>query len=136
MDERVKSILTNGQRYFLNLASADGIELKETKEGIGEDNISVVLDRCEVFLPLKDLIDFEKEIERLGKDKEKLQGEIKRVVGKLSNENFVKKAPEKVVEEEREKQKKYEEMLEKVIERLDSIKSNIKEVNYEIFRME
>ena len=124
MDERVKSILTNGQRYFLNLASADGIELKETKEGIGEDNISVVLDRCEVFLPLKDLIDFEKEIERLGKDKEKLQGEIKRVVGKLSNENFVKKAPEKVVEEEREKQKKYEEMLEKVIERLDSIKSN------------
>ncbi len=124
MDEKVKSILTNGQRYFINLASADGIELKETKEGIGEDNISVVLDRCEVFLPLKDLIDFEKEIERLEKDKEKLQGEIKRVVGKLSNEGFVKKAPEKVVEEEREKQKKYEEMLEKVIERLDSIKSN------------
>lgn len=123
-DEKIKDIINYGQRYFLNLASAEEIEIIDTKDGIGEDNISVVLNRCEVFLPLKDLIDFEKEIERLEKEKEKLEGEIKRVVGKLSNEGFVKKAPEKVVAEERDKQKKYEEMLEKVIERLESIKSN------------
>ena len=123
-DKKIKDILTNGSRYFLNLASAEEIEIRDTKDGIGEDNISVVLDKCEVFLPLKDLIDFEKEIERLEKEKEKLEGEIKRVVGKLSNEGFIKKAPEKVVAEEKEKQKKYEEMLEKVIERLESIKSN------------
>ncbi|OZV11051.1 valine--tRNA ligase [Tissierella sp. P1] len=123
-NEKIKNIINYGQRYFLNLASAEEIEIRDTKDGIGEDNISVVLDRCEVFLPLKDLIDFEKEIERLGKEKEKLEGEIKRVVGKLSNEGFVKKAPEKVVAEEKEKQKKYEEMLEKVMERLESIKTN------------
>jgi len=123
-DENIKKIISYGQRYFLNLASAEAIEIVDTKVNIGEDNISLVLDRCEVFLPLKDLIDFEKEIERLEKEKEKLEGEIKRVVGKLSNEGFVKKAPEKVVAEEKEKQEKYEEMLEKVIERLESIKSN------------
>ncbi len=121
-DEEIKDILNKGKRYFLNLASAEEIELRESKDGIGEDNISVVLDRCEVYLPLKDLIDFEKEIERLEKEKEKLEGEIKRAAGKLANEGFVKKAPEKLVLEEKEKKKKYEEMLEKVLERLESLR--------------
>ncbi|MFA7532908.1 MAG: class I tRNA ligase family protein, partial [Tissierellaceae bacterium] len=123
-DEKIKSIIAKGERYFLNLASADEIEFSENKEGMGEDNISVVLDRCEVYLPLKELIDFEKEIDRLEKEKEKLEVEIKRVNGKLSNDGFVKKAPEKVVLEERKKKDKYEEMLEKVLERLEGLKSN------------
>lgn len=123
-DNNIKEIIETGRRYFLNLASAEDIQILNDKETIGEDNIGVVLDRCEVFLPLKDLIDYDKEIERLEKEKERLEGEIKRVVGKLSNEGFVKKAPAKVVEEEREKQMKYEDMLNKVKERLDSIKSN------------
>ena len=122
-DEDIKEIINNGKRYFKNLAAAETIEIKANKEDIGKDYISVVLDRCEVFLPLEDLIDFEKEIERLEKEKQKLEGEIKRVIGKLSNEGFVKKAPEKIVNEEKEKQKKYEEMLEKVLESLESIKS-------------
>ena len=116
--------IETGKRYFINLAGADAINISETKDGLGEDNISVVLDRCEVFLPLKDLIDYDKEIERLEKEKTKLEQEIKRVVGKLSNEGFVKKAPANVVEEERQKQIKYEEMLNKVLERLDDLKKN------------
>ena len=120
-DSSIKEYLENGARYFKNLASAENIDIYTNKDGIGEDNISIVLDKCEVFLPLKDLIDFDKEIERLEKEKEKLQGEIKRVVGKLSNQGFVSKAPANVVEEEKEKQKKYEEMLNKVLERLESI---------------
>lgn len=123
-DNNIKEIIEIGRRYFINLASAEDIQILNDKDNIGEDNIGVVLDKCEVFLPLKDLIDYEKEIERLEKEKEKLEDEIKRVVGKLSNEGFVKKAPAKVVEEEREKHKKYEDMLNKVIERLNSIKSN------------
>ncbi len=120
-DDTIKEIIENGKRHFMNLASAESITVFDNKEEIGEDNISVVLDRCEVFLPLKELIDYEKEIERLEKEKEKLEGEIKRVVGKLSNQGFVNKAPAKVVEEEREKQRKYEEMLNKVLERLESL---------------
>ncbi|MFA5577306.1 MAG: valine--tRNA ligase [Tissierellaceae bacterium] len=123
-DERIREIVVKGERYFLNLASAEEIELRENKVGLGDDNISVVLDKCEVYLPLKDLIDFNKEIERLDKEREKLEGEIKRVNGKLSNEGFIKKAPEKVVAEEKEKKEKYEEMLEKVLERLESLKLN------------
>ena len=122
--EEIKLYLENGKRYFINLAGTESIQIISDKNGIGEDNISVVLDRCEVFLPLKDLIDYDKEIERLKKEKEKLEGEIKRVLGKLSNQGFVSKAPEKVVEEEREKQKKYEDMLDKVVERLESLTKN------------
>ena len=123
-DEKIKEIIKNGERYFMNLASADEVQILENKDEIIEDSISVVIDKCEIFLPLKELIDFEKEIERLEKEKEKLEGEIKRVVGKLSNESFVSKAPEKLVEAEREKKKKYEEMLTNVLGRLQSVKSN------------
>ena len=124
-DERIKDYILKGKRYFMNLASADDIEILEDKIGLGKDNISVILDKCEVFLPLKDLIDFEKELERIEKEKEKLEGEIKRVKSKLTNEGFISKAPEKIILEEKEKQKKYEDMLEKVLERLESIKNNL-----------
>ena len=67
---------------------------------------------------MEELIDFDKEIERLNKEKETLEAELKRVNGKLNNKNFVDKAPEKVVNEEREKQAKYQEMYDKVLERL------------------
>ncbi|MBZ2175584.1 valine--tRNA ligase [Schnuerera sp. xch1] len=123
-DETIKDIIDYGKRYFINLASADDIIIQENKEGLGENNLSVVLDRCEVFIPLKDLIDFDKEIERLEREKEKLDSELKRVRGKLSNEGFVNKAPEQVVAKEREKEKKYENMMKKVLERLKGLKSN------------
>ena len=120
-DEVVKETLSYGERYFINLASSQNIEIRNTKEGIGEDNVAVVIDRCEIFIPLSDLIDFDKEIERLEKEREKLEGELKRVRGKLSNENFVSRAPANVVDSEREKQKKYEEMMGKVLERLNNL---------------
>lgn len=94
-DEEIKEIISQGERYFVNLASAEDIKILSNKDEIGEDNVSIVLDRAEAFLPLKDLIDFDKEMERLEKEKEKLEGELKRVRGKLSNEGFVSKAPEK-----------------------------------------
>ncbi len=86
--------------------------------------MSVVLDKCEILIPLKDLIDLDKEIERLEKEKEKLEGELKRVRGKLSNKGFVEKAPREIVEKERDKEKKYQDMLEKVLERLEDLKSS------------
>ncbi len=121
-DENVINMLNYGERYFINLASAESIEILENKDAIKGDNLSVVLDKCEAYIPLEDLIYFDKEIERLEKEKEKLEGELKRVRGKLSNEGFVNKAPEAVVEDERQKQIKYENMMEKVMERLNSLK--------------
>ncbi len=123
-DEGIKSIINYGKRYFTNLASGEDIQIQEDKSNLGEDNISVVLNKCEVYIPLKNLIDFEKEIERLEKEKQKLEGELKRVRGKLSNEGFIQKAPEQVVEKEKAKEKKYQDMMNKVLERLESLKSN------------
>ncbi|HPB79350.1 MAG TPA: hypothetical protein PK516_03715, partial [Sedimentibacter sp.] len=76
----------------------------------------------EIYLPLADLIDYEKEIERLEKEKIRLEGELKRVNDKLNNERFMSKAPENVVNEEKEKLQKYQMMMEKVLERLEQMK--------------
>lgn len=121
-DEIAKIILDN-EEYFRTLASVSEIELVESKDQIPSDAVSTVIQGAELFLPLDDLIDFEKEIERLEKEKSKLEGEIKRVVGKLSNEGFVSKAPAHLIEEEKQKQAKYEQMLNSVLERLESLKS-------------
>ena len=123
-DENVINMLNYGERYFINLASAESIEILESKSIIKGDNLSVVLDKCEAYIPLEDLIDYGKEIERLEKEKEKLENELKRVKSKLSNEGFINNAPETVVEAERQKQVKYENMMKKVIERLDFLKSS------------
>ncbi|MTI49556.1 MAG: valine--tRNA ligase [Firmicutes bacterium] len=122
-NENVKEILEIGSEYFTNLASASTVEIRDNKEGIGEDAMSAVITNCEIYLPLDELVDIEKEIERLEKEKDKLEGELKRVNGKLSNKGFVDKAPEKVVNAEKEKKVKYQEMMDKVTERLESLKS-------------
>ena len=70
-----------------------------------------------------ELVDKEKELARLNDEKKKLEGEIKRVEGKLSNEGFVAKAPAKVIEEEKAKGIKYKEMLEKVLESIKGLEN-------------
>ena len=87
--------------------------------------MSAVVAGAEVFIPLDDIMDYEAEYDRLTKEKKKLEGEVKRVVGKLSNEGFVSKAPEKVINEEKAKQVKYEEMLAKVIDRLAIVEKKV-----------
>lgn len=121
--EKVKEILENSEEHFVNLASASEIEVRDNKEGIGEDAVSAVVTNCEIFLPLEELVDIEKEIDRLEKEKKKLEGELKRVKGKLSNPGFVDKAPEHVVNSEKEKKEKYQQMMDKVLERLESLKA-------------
>lgn len=120
-DNRIKNILESNEIFFKTLASASKIEVRDTKEGIGEDAMSAVVENCEIFLPLEELVDIDKEIERLNKEKERLEGELKRVKGKLSNEGFIKKAPKEIVDKEKEKQEKYQQMMDKVIERLNNL---------------
>lgn len=111
--------MEDGKDYFKSLASASDVEIKENTEGIPEDAVSVVIEGVEIFIPLDELVDFEKEKERLNKEKKKALSEIKRVEGKLNNPGFVNKAPEKLVEEEKAKKEKYEEMLKSIEERLE-----------------
>lgn len=114
-----KSAFEEGKIYFEKLASASDVVFP-SREDIPKDSVSAVIPGGEIFLPLEDLIDRDKEIERLRKEKERLESEVERVNKKLSNPGFVNKAPEKVINEEKEKQAKYQDMLDKVIERLES----------------
>ena len=100
------------------LASASEIQVQGDKAGIGEDAVSVVIPGAVVYLPLEDLLDFEKEKERLLKEKDRLSKELSRSRGMLSNEKFLSKAPDKKVQEEKEKMTKYEQMMTQVEERL------------------
>lgn len=102
------------KKSFVNLAFSKEIHVQENKEGIGEDAVSVVVSDAVVYLPLEDLVDREKEIERLKKEQERLTKEIARCQGMLNNPNFVNKAPAAKVDAEKEKLQKYEEMMEKV----------------------
>ena len=113
-----EEIFALGRVFFEKLASAQEVDIVPNKDGIPENAVSVVVDKAEIFIPFDELVDREKEIERLSKEKTKLEGEIKRVESKLGNKGFVDKAPASVVEEEKQKGIKYKEMLEKVLEAL------------------
>ena len=89
------------------LMLANDIILHYEKKEIAEDAVSIVVPGATVYLPLEDLVDFEQEMERLTKEEEKLTKEIARAKGMLSNEKFLSKAPEKKVQEEKEKLEKY-----------------------------
>ena len=110
------------RRSFVNLAHASEIHVQTDKAGIGEDAVSIVVSNAVVYLPLEDLVDREKETERLTKEQDRLVKEIARCQGMLNNPNFVNKAPAAKVEAEKEKLQKYQEMMEKVNMQLEQLK--------------
>ena len=113
-----KDLFEKSGVFFEKLAGASEVDVLESKETLPENTVSVVTAKAEILLPMDELVDREKEIERLTKEKARLEGEIKRVEGKLSNKGFTDKAPKAVVEEERQKGEKYKAMLDKVNESL------------------
>ena len=115
-------VLRESARFFERLAGASGITVQGDKTGIATDAVAAIVAGTEIYIPLEELIDVEKEIERLVREKANLEKELERVDGKLGNEGFVSKAPARVIEEERAKQVKYREMHEKVTERLKALK--------------
>jgi valyl-tRNA synthetase len=124
-DEELGTIFNKEASTFMRLSGVSGFTVSKNKSDIPDGAVSSVISGVEIFIPLEDLIDFDKELKRLYKEKENLEDELKRVNGKLGNESFVSKAPAQVVEAEREKQKKYSELYEKVIERINFIKSKM-----------
>ena len=116
------SVFENSSTYFEKLASASETVITAVKDKIDDNAVNVVVEGATIYIPLDDLVDREKEIERLEKELKTLEAEIKRVEGKLSNEGFVKKAPAKVIEEEKKKGEKYAKMLAEVKESLSKLK--------------
>ncbi len=98
-------------QYISRLASASEIVWISEKSGVPENAVSVIGTGAEAFMPLGDLIDIGKEIERLAAEEKRLLGEISRAQGKLGNPGFTGKAPANVVQEERDKLENYREQL-------------------------
>ena len=121
-DENLRNTFVVNESAYKNLANASEVLVQADKSGIGEDAVSVVIPGATVYLPLEDLVDFEKEKERLLKEKERLTKELARSRGMLANEKFLSKAPEAKVAEEKEKLAGYEQMMAQVEERLSSMK--------------
>ncbi len=122
---QTESILMANGEYLVALASASEVLAVKSESEVPEDAVAVVIEGGELFLPLDDLIDFGKELDRLEKEKAKLEGEVDRVSKKLSNQGFVAKAPEKLIEEEKAKQAKYEEMLISISDRIQKMKAKL-----------
>ena len=109
------------KEMYQKLMNAGQVTVQADKDGIGEDAISLVVPGAVAYLPLDELVDKEKERERLLKEEERLAKELKRSQGMLNNEKFLSKAPAAKVQEEREKMEKYQKMMEQVKERLKQL---------------
>ena len=119
--ENYKNLINESESILNKLGFAESIELKNNKDGIPSNAVSVVTDGIEVFMPFEDLVDLEAEKERLQNEKTKLESEVARATKMLSNPGFVNKAPEAKINEEKAKLVKYQEMLDSVNERLKNI---------------
>ena len=118
----VRHIFESSKSFFATLGYASEVHVQEDKTGIDENAVSTLIHDAAVYIPLEELVDIDKEIERLEKEAAKLAGEIKRASGMLANPKFVDKAPAAKVEEEKAKLAKYTEMSEQVAERLAQLK--------------
>jgi valyl-tRNA synthetase len=122
-DDKVKDGFEKGRLFFESLAGASGTFIQRDKSGIDDDAVSVMIANATLYIPFAELVDISAEIDRLEKEKTRLEGEIKRCQGMLSNEKFISKAPEAKVNEEKEKLEKYTLLLDQVKERLDTLGS-------------
>ena len=120
-DSTSRQLIEENTHYITRFTNPETLEIGE-KINIEDDAKTQVVKGATVVLPLEGLIDLDEEIERLEKELERLDGELKRVKGKLSNEKFVQNAPEKIVNQEKEKQTSYLEQYEDVNSRLNELR--------------
>ena len=118
-----KTTIKNASVYILKLAGVDRIEFIDDSRSINEKTVSQVIDGAELFVPLGELVDIEKEAARLGKELENIENEIKRASGKLANNGFLDKAPKSLVDAERAKLDKYLDMRVKLIKQIADLKN-------------
>lgn len=112
----------DGAKYFTRLASASQIGVSDDESVFNLDGaVSVVTEDATIYIPMDELVDFGAELERLNKEKAAVQKDIDFVSNKLNNQNFVAKAPQKLVEEQKEKLAKYTEKMNMIDEAIAKI---------------
>jgi len=121
-DPRISRIFNSAESYMKTLAASSEIVVQTDSSGISEGAVSIVIPQGVVYLPMDELVDTEKELERLENEARKMLSEIERAEKKLANEGFVKKAPQSLIDEEKTKIEKYKEMLSAANVQIDRLK--------------
>ena len=116
-----RRLVSLNKNSILRLAGASEISFVASGAEAGEKIVSRVCEAGQIFIPLGELVDLEKEKARLEKELDRIVGEIARASGKLANHNFISKAPKKLVEDERAKLEKFLDMKNKVEESLKAL---------------
>lgn len=122
-DAHVLSILEHNEAYIQRFAHPKDLTIA-TKVQAPKLAKTAIMTGAEIFVPLAELINIDDEVARLNKEAEKWQAEIDRVDKKLGNANFVKKAPEKIVNEEKEKKVDYQNKRNTVQARIAELQDN------------
>lgn len=120
IETQYTDVFESGAMFFERLASASEIEVS-TKVELN-DALTVVTDSARIFIPLDEIVDKEKELERLGKEKKAVQKDIDFLSGKLSNEGFLAKAPAALIEKEKAKLEVAKQKMEKILESMEKFK--------------
>ena len=120
--KKYANIIKESEEFLKKLGFGEEIEIRENKENIPQNAISIVSSNLELFIPFEDLVDIKEEIERLEKEKAKVLAEKEKTDKMLSNPGFVAKAPATKVEEEKAKQEKFNEMIKTIEERIAGLK--------------
>ena len=116
-------MIKNGSVYIQKLSGVNDISAIADKKDLTEKTVSKILENAELYIPLGELVDKDKEIARLTAELDRLNDEVARANGKLSNRGFIDKAPKALVEKEYEKLNTYLEMRNKVQQELDELNS-------------
>ena len=119
---KFEEVFKEAQNYFKKLAYIENIEYLDSIDDANTKYVALHDEKINVFLNMSDAIDLDAEIAKLEKEKQSATSELKRAQGMLKNENFVKKAPEKLIQAEKEKVEKYTDLLEKIELRLNELK--------------
>ena len=120
--KKYTDIIKESEEFLKKLGFGEEIEIRENKENIPQNAVSIVSSNLELFIPFEDLVDIKEEIERLEKEKAKVLVEKEKTDKMLSNPGFVAKAPASKVEDEKEKQAKFNEMIKTIEERIQGLK--------------
>ncbi len=119
IETKYEDTFRKGTSFFERLASASAVNVGT--DFAVENAALAVTDSCKVFIPIGELIDKDKELARLNKEKEACEKDIAIISGKLNNASFVERAPEKVVNAEREKLARAQERMNKILESIEAL---------------
>ncbi|MCH5198457.1 MAG: valine--tRNA ligase [Oscillospiraceae bacterium] len=121
IDTELKDLFGEGEKYFVRLASASGVKIADESEINTEKTVCVITDGAKIYIPMAELIDFEAEKKRLSKELEEVEKKLSQIRSKLGNEGFLAKAPEKVINEQKENEVKLTEKAQLIKESIEKL---------------